>query len=83
MIVGFQLGSGFGKMEYFRRRLEEYLHYGKEYSAVLLVNLQKLLKNVSRTIELDRPKKDDGWTKPDHLIYRWRDFRTPIERCVV
>ncbi|XP_065094707.1 uncharacterized protein LOC135715321 [Ochlerotatus camptorhynchus] len=78
-----ELGSGFGKMEHFRKRLEEYLHYGKEHSAVLLVNLQKLLKNVSRTIELDRPVKDNGSTKPDHLIYRWRDFRIPIERSVV
>lgn len=75
-----QLQSGHGKLEHFRRRLQEYLNYGTEYSAVLLVNLQKLLSNVSHTIQVDNAKKDDGCTKPDYQIFRWRDFTPKIER---
>ncbi|EAT37890.1 AAEL010164-PA [Aedes aegypti] len=75
-----ELQSGHGKLEHFRRRLQEYLNYGTEYSAVLLVNLQKLLSNVSHTIQVDNAKKDDGCTKPDYQIFRWRDFTPKIER---
>ncbi|XP_019552905.2 uncharacterized protein LOC109422562 [Aedes albopictus] len=78
-----ELRSGYGKLEHFRRRLQEYLNYGTECSAVLLVNLQKLLNNVSHTIAVDNAPKDDWSTKPDYQIFKWRDFAPKIERFLI
>ncbi|XP_058818082.1 uncharacterized protein LOC131681343 [Topomyia yanbarensis] len=70
-----ELESGHGKLEHFRCRLEEYLHYGTECSAVLLVNLKKLLNRLNHTMLVDELAKKDHEDKPDYLIYKWREYR--------
>ncbi|XP_055547902.1 uncharacterized protein LOC129731710 [Wyeomyia smithii] len=70
-----ELESGHGKLEHFRNRLQEYLDYGTEHSAVLLVNMKKLLKNIRRTILNDELARSNKVEKPDYLIYRWREYR--------
>ncbi|XP_062554375.1 uncharacterized protein LOC134219605 [Armigeres subalbatus] len=75
-----ELESGHGKLEHFRRRLQEYLNYGTEYTAVLLVNLQKILKNVNHTIQVDDMRNDEGFSKTDQQIFKWREFAPKIIR---
>ncbi|XP_053691216.1 uncharacterized protein LOC128739745 [Sabethes cyaneus] len=70
-----ELESGHGKLEHFRNRLQEYLDYGTEHSAVLLVNIKKLLKNIHLTWHIDELSKNSKTEKPDYLIYGWREYR--------
>uniref|UniRef100_A0A240PNA3 Uncharacterized protein n=1 Tax=Anopheles epiroticus TaxID=199890 RepID=A0A240PNA3_9DIPT len=39
------------EMQYFHRRVQEYLFYGTESTAVLLLNLKKIATNLYRTLE--------------------------------
>ncbi|XP_058450710.1 uncharacterized protein LOC131430078 [Malaya genurostris] len=70
-----ELESGHGKLEHFRCRLDEYLHYGTESSAALLVNLKKLLSCILHTLQLDELAKITPEEKPDYLIFKWREYR--------
>lgn len=71
-----ELRSGHGKLEHFRSRLEEYLNYGTEYNAALLVNLKKLWRCVSITVMIDEPVRVHHFDKIDRHVYLWREVRT-------
>ncbi|XP_055643659.1 uncharacterized protein LOC129779913 [Toxorhynchites rutilus septentrionalis] len=72
-----ELKSGRAKLEHFRNRLEEYLNYGTECTAALVINLQKLLASVSRTLYIDSTTKNEASYESDTRIYRWRVLTKP------
>uniref|UniRef100_A0A182QY61 Uncharacterized protein n=1 Tax=Anopheles farauti TaxID=69004 RepID=A0A182QY61_9DIPT len=43
--------SGHGKLQFFHRRVKDYLFYGTEFTSVLLVNLKQIANNVRLTLE--------------------------------
>ncbi|EDS35024.1 conserved hypothetical protein [Culex quinquefasciatus] len=70
-----ELRSGHGKLEHFRSRLGEYLAYGTEYTAALMVNLKKLWRCVSITLMIDEPIREHHFNKIDRQIYLWKEVQ--------
>ncbi|XP_052903616.1 uncharacterized protein LOC128310904 [Anopheles moucheti] len=46
-----ELRSGHGKLQYFHRRVQEYLHFATESTTVLVMNLKKIANNLYTTLE--------------------------------
>uniref|UniRef100_A0A240PPA4 Uncharacterized protein n=1 Tax=Anopheles christyi TaxID=43041 RepID=A0A240PPA4_9DIPT len=46
-----ELRSGHGKLQFLHRRVQEYLFYGTESTAVLVMNLKKIAANLSDTMQ--------------------------------
>ncbi|XP_058117149.1 uncharacterized protein LOC131288847 [Anopheles ziemanni] len=46
-----ELRSGHGKLQFFHRRLQEYICYGTESTSVMIVNLKKIANNMRLTLE--------------------------------